>query len=147
MTVPVARLACERARRWLQSGRRALEDRRWDDAVYSAQMASEQAAKGLLLASGVEVPKQHDVSNLVLDLPTGPGRTITSRTLEEIAHIVADLASRRGLAAYGFETEVGVEEFRPIAPKAVRDAARVVDLAQVALGLAAAPRRARSRRR
>ena len=62
MTVPrIASLALGRARRWLQGARRALEDERWDDAVYAAQMASEHAAKAVLLALGIEFPKQHDV--------------------------------------------------------------------------------------
>ena len=136
MTSAVARLAWERGRRWLESGRRALTDRRWDDAVYAAQMASEQAAKGLLLAAGIEVPKQHDVSNLLLDLGMEPGRSFARDELEEVARIVADLASRRALAAYGFESEVGVEEFRAVAPRAVREAARVVGFVRAALGLA-----------
>lgn len=148
MTTPtVARLAYERGLRWLESGERALEDRRWDDAVYSAQMAAEQASKGLLLAAGIEVPKQHDVSNLLRELAAGAENTIPQHDIEKVARIVADLASRRSQAAYGFESEIGVEAFRTVAPPAVRDAAYVLHFVRAALGLTRGAGPTRSSRR
>ena len=63
--------------------------------------------------------------------------------LEEVAGFVADLASRRALAAYGFESEVGADEFRSVAPNAVKDAARVVRTIRAALGLVGRRPRAR----
>ncbi len=144
---PVARLAYERAERWLESGERALEDRRWDDAIYSAQMAAEQASKGLLLAAGIEVPKQHDVSNLVRELAAGSEAAYPPHEIERVARIVADLASRRSQAAYGFESEIGVEAFRAAAAPAVRDAAYVLRFVRAALGLARGEGSRRSSRR
>ena len=74
--VGLAEAGIGRAGRWLQGASRALEDERWDDAVYSSQMAVEQSAKAVLIALGIDFPKEHDVS-IVLSLihisePTRP---------------------------------------------------------------------------
>jgi len=39
--VDLATSALRRSARWLRSASRALEDERWDDVVYSSQMAVE----------------------------------------------------------------------------------------------------------
>ena len=127
-TLDVALLAVERAERWLESARRALSDSRWDDAVYSAQMCSEHAAKGVLISLGIEFPKQHDVSDVFVTL--GDRKDMPSvfrKRVEEISKKLADLAAERALAGYGFEEGVGVEYFEDIAPRAVEDAEFVLE--------------------
>ncbi|MFQ5837311.1 MAG: HEPN domain-containing protein [Thermoplasmata archaeon] len=131
MRIPrVPRLARERAARWLQSAQRALEDTRWDDAVYSAQMCSEHAAKAVLLALGIEFPKQHDVSEVFVTLTEHDEMPPELRTdIPPMADILAELAAQRALAGYGFETEVDVSYFEKLAPKAVEKGKRVLKFA------------------
>jgi len=124
--IELAQAGVERAGRWLQGASRALEDARWDDAVYSSQMAVEQSAKAVLIALGIDYPKEHDVSIVFeelakrLDTPEWFRRKVS-----EIVKAVAELAEMRGLAGYGFEQGVGVEYFRDYAPEAFRKAEEV----------------------
>lgn len=45
-----------------QSALKALEDERWDNVVYSAQMAVELSSKDVLVTFGIDFPKEHNVS-------------------------------------------------------------------------------------
>jgi HEPN domain-containing protein len=122
--IELARAGIERAGRWLQGASRAIQDARWDDAVYSSQMAVEQSAKAVLIAIGTDFPKEHDVSIVFEDLAKRidiPG-SFRSK-IPEIAKAIAELAEIRGLAGYGFEQ--GVEYFKDYAPEAFKRAEQV----------------------
>lgn len=116
----VVRQALERAGRWLQGAERAFEDRRWDDVVYCAQMCVEQAVKAVLLRYGIDYPKAHDVSDVLLpfaektDMPAW-----FRRRVRRIAEVMAELAGKRGIAAYGYGEGIGVEYFKDDAPQAL----------------------------
>lgn len=120
------RLAIERAGRWLQGAKRAMDDHRWDDVVYSSQMAVEHSAKAVLLALGVHSPKQHDVSDILVgiadrkEIPDWFRQQIT-----QVSDVVARLSEERGLASYGFEHGIGVEYFKDFAPEALSQAQEV----------------------
>jgi len=124
--IELARAGIERAGRWLQGASRALQDARWDDVVYSSQMAVEQSAKAVLIALGIDFPKEHDVSIVFeelakrLDIPEW-----FRRKVPEIVKVVAELAEMRGLAGYGFEQGIGVEYFMDYAPEAFKRAREV----------------------
>jgi len=124
--IELARAGIERAGRWLQGASRALQDARWDDAVYSSQMAVEQSAKAVLIVLGIDFPKEHDVSIVFealskrIDMPEW-----FRRKVPEIGKAVAELAELRGLAGYGFEQGIGVEYFKDYAPEAIKKAREV----------------------
>ncbi|MEM1523581.1 MAG: HEPN domain-containing protein [Thermofilaceae archaeon] len=122
-TLDLARAALRRAKRWLQGARRALEDGRWDDAVYASQMAVEHSAKGVLIAFGIEFPKVHDVSSVLRLLPSRRElpRWFTSQ-LEEFAEDVSELARLRTIASYGYEMRVDESYFKDYAPMALKKA-------------------------
>jgi len=126
--IGLANAGIERAGRWLQGASRALQDARWDDAVYSSQMAVEQSAKALLIALGIDYPKEHDVSIVFealtkrIDIPEW-----FKRKVPEIAKAMAELAEIRGLAGYGFEEGIGVEYFKDYAPEAIKKAREVYE--------------------
>ena len=124
--IGLAEAGIERAGRWLQGASRALEDARWDDAVYSSQMAIEQSAKAVLIALGIDFPKEHDVS---IAFETLAKRSDIPewfrRKVPEIVKAVAELAEIRGLAGYGFEEGIGVEYFKDYAPEALKKAMEV----------------------
>jgi len=124
--IELARAGIERAGRWLQGASRALQDARWDDAVYSSQMAAERSAKAVLIALGIDFPKEHDVSIVFeelakrLDIPEW-----FRLKVPEIVKAVAELAEMRGLAGYGFEQGIGVEYFKDYAPETFKKAREV----------------------
>ncbi len=76
--------------------------RSWADVVRESQEIVELALKGLLRASGVEPPRIHDVSEVLL---TERGRLPVSieRAVEELARISKELRRDRELAFYGAE--------------------------------------------
>lgn len=123
-----SQLAFKRAQRWFQSAQRALEDERWDDVVYGAQMAVEQAIKAVMLDQGFVFKRVHDVSDEFYQLRTQSTLpTWFQDAIPEIIDILTRLTDQRALAGYGFEEEVGVEYFKPSAQPAVADAEKVLD--------------------
>lgn len=121
--IEIAVAGLKRAERWLQAAKRALEDRRWDDVVYSAQMTVEQSVKAVLFALGIDFPREHDVSDVLY--PIAERNDMPEWFREKtytIADWVAELAEQRGLAGYGFEKGIDVEYFMEYAPEAFRRA-------------------------
>jgi HEPN domain-containing protein len=122
-----AKLGLERAKDWLQGAKRAVEDDRWNDVVYSSQMAVEQSVKAVLFVLGVDYPKEHDVSDVFL-------KVVSEKKLPPwfkdqsplIADVIAELAEQRGLAGYGFELGVGRRYFKDYAPEALQKAELVL---------------------
>ncbi|MEM2878908.1 MAG: HEPN domain-containing protein [Candidatus Hadarchaeales archaeon] len=121
----LASLMVGRAERWLLSSRDALRGKRYDDAVYCAQMCAEHAAKAALAVLGVEYPKTHDPGPAMREVEGRMPRWFR-QNLDEIVRILAELAEKRGLAGYGFEKGLDVSFFRDAAPKAVRQAELVL---------------------
>ena len=127
--IDIATRGLGRAARWLQGAERALEDERWDDAVYCSQMSAGHSAKAVLISLGVDFPKEHDVSDALLEIREVPGLPEWFRNeLSFIADVVAELAEQRGLAGYGFEKGVDAAYFRDYAPEAFEEAKRVHNL-------------------
>ncbi len=116
-------LAYSRARRWLQGAERAFEDKRWDDVIYSSQMAVEQAIKAILLDQGLIFKRVHDVSDefLLLKKQKSLPKDFHSN-VDELSDVLIYLTDQRALAGYGFEEEVGVSFFKEPAPKALEKA-------------------------
>ncbi len=116
--VDLAASAIRRAYRWLMGAKRALEDKRWDDVVYSAQMAVEQSSKAVLIALGIDFPKEHDVSPafkllyMKVSLPNW-----FKEVLEGLITNISELAELRGLAGYGYEKGLDSDYFMHYAPQ------------------------------
>lgn len=121
----LAALALERARRWMATAEEALRGERFDDALYAAQMASEQAAKAVLIRHNIEYPKSHDPGPVLAELDGLP--QWFKENLPRMVSILALLAKRRGQAGYGFEEGLDVSAFKEAAPGAVRDARWVLE--------------------
>ena len=124
-----SQLAFQRAQRWFQGAQRALEDGRWDDVVYGAQMAVEQAIKAVMLDQGYVFKRVHDISDEFYHMRTHPAFPPWFQdAIPEIVDVLTRLTDQRALAGYGFEDEVGVEYFEPSARPALEDAEKVLDL-------------------
>ncbi|MFQ6127797.1 MAG: HEPN domain-containing protein [Thermoplasmata archaeon] len=128
-TLEMAILALRRSDRWLEGSRRALQDSRWDDAVFSAQMCSEHSAKAVLIFLGMDFPKQHDVSDVFASLEGREDLPLDFRgRVGDICEKLAELAAERALAGYGFEEGIGAEHFKETAPESVEDAEFVLEI-------------------
>jgi HEPN domain-containing protein len=72
----------------------------WADVVRESQEIVELALKGLLRASGVEAPRVHDVSDILLaERARLPGAA--AARLDELTAVSRDLRRDRELAFYG----------------------------------------------
>ncbi len=129
--IELAYKALARARRWLQSAYRALEDKRWDDVVYSSQMAVEQSSKGVLIALGIDYPREHDVSDIFNELRNRRDLPKWFRNLvPNLSRNIAELAELRGLAGYGYEKGIDADYFKEYAPEAYNIAKNHVSICE-----------------
>ncbi|MEM2850175.1 MAG: HEPN domain-containing protein [Candidatus Bathyarchaeia archaeon] len=123
--IDLATSAIKRGKRWLRGAFKALEDERWDDVVYSSQMAVEQVSKAVLMALGIEYPREHDVSAVFKRVSKIEGiPTWFLSILDELASNISELAEIRGLAEYGYEKGLDADYFKDYAPLAYEKARR-----------------------
>ncbi|MFQ3574642.1 MAG: HEPN domain-containing protein [Thermodesulfovibrionales bacterium] len=99
----------------------------YSDVVREAQEIVELALKGLLRYVGIEPPKWHDVSSVLIEnkalMPT-----VIIRNLTRITKISKRLRKERELAFYGDEDFIPTNEYDARdAKSAMKDAAFVVD--------------------
>ena len=119
--------ALKRARRWHQGSIRALEDQRWDDVVYSYEMAVEQALKAILILYGIEYPKKHDISNIYLSLKNKKVPEFFSKNIDNHAKILNILVKKRGPAAYGYVEGINKNEFMKDAKNLKQDVENILN--------------------
>ncbi|MGV9197747.1 MAG: HEPN domain-containing protein [Promethearchaeia archaeon] len=98
----ISQKALERAERWHQGAKRAFEDKRWDDVIYSFQMSVEQAMKAVLILYGIEYPKVHDISPIYFNLSNADLPTWFMVKIDFHASTLERLTEKRGLSAYGY---------------------------------------------
>ncbi|TXT58782.1 MAG: HEPN domain protein [Promethearchaeota archaeon] len=111
------RKGLQRAKRWYQSAIRALEDKRWDDVIYSYEMAIEQAFKAILILYGIEYPKKHDISSIFIQLKQKDIPDNYLGKIDEYANLLKYLVEKRGPAAYGYIQGISKEIFKEDALK------------------------------
>lgn len=117
----MAKNALLRSERWLEGAARARADKRWDDVVFSSQMAVEVSSKALLLALAIDFPKQHDISSVFTE--SLRGREVPSWfPAEKLASNISKLAEMRSLAEYAYEKGIGEEYFKGYAATALKEA-------------------------
>ena len=103
-SLEMARDYLYRARRCLREADLALRDGDAPGVVRRSQEALELAAKALLRALGIEYPRVHDVSDVLLEQSDRMPEEVRRR-IREIAELVSELAAVRGPAFYGYERE------------------------------------------
>jgi HEPN domain-containing protein len=106
-----------------------MSEQAYSDVVREAQEIVELALKGVLRKVGVEPPRWHDVSDLILEhrdrLPSP-----VSEKGEEIARISKWLRKEREFSFYGDIDFIPTEQYSS------RDAIRAIDDAQFVVGMA-----------
>ena len=90
------------ARVWLKMGRRALNDGSYAFAVLAAQECVEFSIKGALRRMGIEHPKTHDVSQLLVLNRERLSESLASN-LDRVSEVSRRLSLKRSQAAYGDE--------------------------------------------
>jgi len=93
-----------RAKRCLREAALALEEDDPPGAVRRSQEALELAVKALLRLIAVEYPREHDVSDVLLENVEKIPEELRSH-VQQIAELMAELAAVRGPAFYGYERE------------------------------------------
>ncbi len=102
-----------------------FEAESWADVVRESQEAVELALKGLLRASGVEAPRIHDVSDvLIAERERLPGSV--GAQVERLAAVSRSLRRDRELAFYGAEDLIPSTFYSRADAAAARDGARLV---------------------
>ncbi|MHA1273984.1 MAG: HEPN domain-containing protein [Promethearchaeota archaeon] len=108
----ISKSALNRAERWYQGARRAFEDERWDDVIYSYQMTVEHTLKAILILFGIEYPKIHNISPVYLELGSLDIPEWFLNKVDFHATILEELTEKRGLSAYGYVSGVSKDYFK-----------------------------------
>lgn len=107
-----------------------MKNNSYSDVVREAQEIVELASKGMLRAVGIDPPKFHDVSDILLEYK-GRITRLASADIEKIAKISKLLRKERELSFYGDIDFIPTEEYTVAdAKKAVEEAKFVVKAAQ-----------------
>jgi HEPN domain-containing protein len=116
----IAKKAQQRAADWIRNAEVALDDKRWNDVVYSAQMAAEQSMKSILLSLGVTYKRVHDIS-VPFSLLKNEGVLSDqfSQKIPKFAEWLIQLTQERHLAGYGFEEDLEEDHFKDYAPQSL----------------------------
>jgi HEPN domain-containing protein len=101
-----------------------FEHESWADVVRESQEVVELALKGLLRAGGVEAPRIHDVSEILLQEAGRLPASIQSE-IERLAEISRQLRRDRELAFYGSNDLTPSTFYRKQDAVTARDAARM----------------------
>ena len=102
-----------------------FEAQSWADVVRESQEAVELALKGLLRATGIDPPRVHDVSDVLLaERSRLPAAVV--KELDAIVSASRDLRRDRELAFYGTEDLTPSDFYKRADADRARDAARLV---------------------
>lgn len=107
-----------------------LEEEAYSDVIREAQEIVELAVKGMLRQIGIDPPKQHEVSSLLIEYKERLPRDVIS-DLNEVMRISKWLRKEREFSFYGDIDFIPTEEYTlDDAEKAIKDAVFVVSVAQ-----------------
>jgi len=97
----------KRAGRCLGEAENALRDGDYPMAIRRSQECIELAIKGILRAASIEFPREHDVSDVLINAEWEgigcPGWFLDR--IDGLARIMREITPKRGPAMYGFEKE------------------------------------------
>ncbi len=107
-----------------------LTEAAYSDVMHEAQEIVELALKGMLRQAGIEPPKWHDVSSLILEY-RGRFPESVGNSVERLAEISSYLRKEREISFYGDIDFIPTEEYsRDNALKAIDDAKFVVEMTE-----------------
>lgn len=108
-----------------------FEEEAYSDVIREAQEIVELVVKGILRYKGIDVPKKHDVSDLLLEYKDFFEDEI-SKNFEKIREISKYLRKEREFAFYGDVDFIPTEEYtKEDAIKALKDAEFVLSIGEM----------------
>jgi HEPN domain-containing protein len=115
-----------RAEKRIEALKTLMKVEAWADVVRESQECVELALKSLLRVSGIEVPRVHDVSEILVDQKARLPKRI-SKHLERFIEISRRMRRDRELAFYGTEDLTPSEFYKETdAKKALEDTVFIV---------------------
>lgn len=106
INVEMARDYMLRSKRILREAEAALSEGDSAASIRRSQESLEMAVKALLRAIGVEYPRSHAVGDVLIGRRDSLPEDVMAE-VEDLAKLVSQLASIRGVALYGYEREGG----------------------------------------
>jgi len=123
-----------KAKKRLKSLYLLFEEEDYSDVIREAQEIVELCLKGMLRKAGIEPPKVHEVSGLLLEYRDKYPQEVT-RHFEELARISKTLRKERELAFYGEIDFIPTEEYtKEDGEKTIRDVEFVIKVAEKVIG-------------
>ena len=123
----VAQESLKRGEQWQQNAIRAYEDERWNDVVFSYEMAVEQALKAILILFGIEYPKIHNISKFYMSINKNNIPKWFVNNMDLHAKTLKELIKLRGIAAYGYVEGLTKDDFKEDANKFKDSVIKVID--------------------
>jgi len=108
----VAREGLKRGEQWNQNAIQAYKDERWNDVVFSYEMAVEHALKAILILYGIEYPKIHNISKVYLNINRNNIPKWFVNNMDLHAKTLKELVKLRGSAAYGYVEGLTKDDFK-----------------------------------
>jgi len=94
-------------------------------------MCVEQSTKSILVALGIDYPKEHDISGVFMKLSGNKALPTWFRDkIPKITQYISELAEQRGLAGYGFETGITIDYFKDYSNRAIKAAREIHEACQ-----------------
>ncbi len=112
----LASKALRNSQRWLSSSSSSYISESYDIAVYELEMAGEVALKALLIHSGLEVPKRHDVSRILRSLAHDNDIVPLNKMNKffEFLDTFDRVTKFRGDAGYSYESSQDLDTFKEL---------------------------------
>jgi HEPN domain-containing protein len=128
--------ALESSEMWLHTAEAAFEKKLYPSSLYALEMAAEIALKAVLAAMHVDVPKTHNVAQIlkgIFEEKRGLLPKEFSDNEEFVMGVLSDLLLLRNPAGYAYETNISTSEFRSKAEEYIGKTKRVLKLAKIAV--------------
>lgn len=124
--IKISKEALIRGEQWYQGAIRAFEDERWNDVVYSYEMAVEQVLKAILILFGREYPKIHDIRKFYLNINVKDFPKWFIDKMDFHASILKELVKLRSISSYGYVDGITKDYFKEDAIKFKEDVEQII---------------------
>jgi HEPN domain-containing protein len=94
-----------RAMRYLREAENAFSEGDFASTIRRSQECIELSVKSVLRAVGIEFPREHDVSEVLLELDVDMPEWFRDK-IHRIAGIMREITPKRGISMYGLEREL-----------------------------------------
>jgi len=127
----LSKRAMRDAEEWFKSAILNKQAENYSICVYALEMAIEIALKSILILSGKDYPKRHDIFDLLEEtVLSNPGKFSEEfkESLPEIRRTFRLLLSSRAASGYGFDSNGREEDFRNIVEHYYKASERILSL-------------------